>query len=111
MADDVPFYADDAGRKLARKFEMHAYDVRAHLKKFKDETGEEAISDGFGFLTESDEVRSAYVDYSTSAAEAMKAVHEHLDAIADALRKVNSNTEVTDDDVAALFGKKGDGGK
>ncbi|MBT2395193.1 hypothetical protein J7E89_04190 [Streptomyces sp. ISL-100] len=96
---------------MARKFEMQAYDLRAYLKKFKNETGEEAISDGFGFLTESDDVRSAYIEYSTSAADAMKAVHEHLDAIADALRKVNRNTEVNDDDVAALFGKKSDGGK
>ncbi len=109
MADDAPFYADDAGRKLARQFESRAYDLRAHLKKFKDETGEEAISDGFGFLTESDEVRSAYIEYSTSAVGAMKAVHEHLDAIADALRKVNRNTEVTDGDVAALFGRKSGG--
>ncbi|MBT2395188.1 hypothetical protein J7E89_04165 [Streptomyces sp. ISL-100] len=96
---------------MARKFEMQAYDLRAHLKKFKAETGEEAITDGFGILTESEEVTSAYIDYSTDAADVVKLVHEHLDAIADALRKVNRNTEVTDDDVAVLFGKKSDEGK
>lgn len=105
MTDDEAYYADGAGRGLAKNFELHAYDLRAYLKKFENETGEEAISDGFGLLTESDEVRNAYIEYSTSAASAMKAVHEHLDAIADALRKINKNTEVNDEDVAVLFGK------
>jgi hypothetical protein len=111
MADDAPYYADGAGRSLAKKFELQAYDLRAYLKKFRDETGEEAISDGFGLLTESDETRNAYIEYSTTAAAAMKAVHEHLDKLADALRKVNQNTEVNDQDVAELFGKDAKGGK
>ncbi|MGX1886352.1 hypothetical protein [Streptomyces sp. NPDC055287] len=111
MADDAPFYAQDAGRKLAREFELQAYDLRAHLKQFKDKTGEEAISDGFGLLTESDELRTEYIEYSTDAADAMKLVHTYLDAVADSLRKVHRNTEVTDDGVAVLFGKKSDGAK
>jgi len=111
MTDDAPYYADGAGRSLAKKFEMQAYDLRAYLKKFSDETGEEAISDGFGLLTESDETRNAYIEYSTTAAAAMKAVHEHLDNLADALRKVNQNTEVNDQDVAELFGKDTKGSK
>ncbi|WP_028814819.1 hypothetical protein [Streptomyces flavidovirens] len=111
MADDAPFYAQDAGRNLARRFEMQAYDLRAHLKKFIQETGEEAISDGFGFLTESDELRTAYIEYSTDAADAMKRVHQYLDAVADALRKVNRDTEITDEDVSVLFGANRDGGK
>jgi hypothetical protein len=78
------------------------------LKKFESETGEEAITDGFGILTESEEVTSAYIEYASDGANAMKLVHEHLDSIADALRKVNSDTELTDEDVAVLFGK-GDG--
>ncbi|MGW7197291.1 hypothetical protein [Streptomyces chryseus] len=111
MADDAPFYAQDAGRKLARDFESRAYDLRAHLKKFTDETGEEAISDGFGLLTESDELRTEYVDYSSDAAEALNLVHKYLDAVADSLRKVHRNTEITDEGVAVLFGAKGDGAK
>ncbi|MET9516912.1 hypothetical protein [Streptomyces sp. NPDC002994] len=111
MADDAPFYAQDAGRKLAREFELQAYDLRAHLKKFIQQTGEEAISDGFGFLTESDELRTSYVEYSTDAADAMKLAHLYLDVIADALKKVNRNTEITDEGVAVLFGDKRDGGK
>lgn len=105
MPDDAPFYAPDVGRNLARKFELQAYDLRAHLKKFMDDTGEESISDGFGFLTESDELRTEYVAYSTDAADAMKLLHQYLDAVADSLRKVNGNTEVTDEGVAVLFGK------
>ncbi|WP_228022664.1 hypothetical protein [Streptomyces acidicola] len=110
MADDgTSYYEPGAGRELARKFEMQAYDLRAYLKKFEEETGEEAITDGFGVLTESAEVTSAYISYSADVASAMKVVHEHLDSIADALRKVNRDTEVTDDDLAVLFGKQSDG--
>ncbi|MEU6147584.1 hypothetical protein ABZ848_45455 [Streptomyces sp. NPDC047081] len=105
------FYDPDSGRKLARKFEMQAYDLRAYLKEFSEKSGEEAITDGFGVLTESEEVTSAYIGYSTDVAAAMKVVHEHLDSIADALRKVNRNTELTDDDVAALFGKNDGAGQ
>ncbi|MFI7412268.1 hypothetical protein ACIBU0_26705 [Streptomyces sp. NPDC049627] len=110
MADDgTSYYEPGAGRELARKFEMQAYDLRAYLKKFEAETGEEAITDGFGVLTESEEVTSSYISYSADVASAMKTVHEHLDRIADALRKVNKNTEVTDDDLSVLFGKQSDG--
>jgi hypothetical protein len=106
MADDgTTYYEAGAGRDLARKFEMQAYDLRAYLKEFQEETGEEAITDGFGVLTESAEVTSAYISYSADVSSAMKVVHEHLDAIADALRKVNRDTEVTDGDLSALFGQ------
>ncbi|MEV5913757.1 hypothetical protein ACOAKG_31285 [Streptomyces sp. JL3001] len=110
MTDDgTSFYEPGAGRSLARKFEMQAYDLRAYLKKFEEETGEEAITDGFGVLTESEEVTSAYISYSADVASAMKVVHEHLDKIADALRKVNRDTEVTDEDLSVLFGKSSGG--
>ncbi|MGR8007906.1 hypothetical protein [Streptomyces hypolithicus] len=111
MADDAPFYAQDAVRALARILELQAYDLRAHAKKFTDETGEEAISEGFGLLTESGELRTSYIEYSTDAANSVRAVQEYLDAVADALRKVNRNTEVTDDGVAVLFGKKSERAK
>ncbi|MEU0744217.1 hypothetical protein [Streptomyces sp. NPDC006134] len=103
------YYEPGSGRELARKFELQAYDLRDYLKKFEEETGEEAITDGFGVLTESAEVTSAYISYSADVASAMKTVYEHLDRIADALRKVNKDTEVTDDDLAVLFGKQADG--
>ncbi|MEU6098688.1 hypothetical protein [Streptomyces sp. NPDC047079] len=110
MTDDgTAYYEAQAGRELARKFELHAYDLRSFLKEFQEKTGEEAITDGFGVLTESAEVTSAYISYSADVASAMRVVHEHLDKIADALRKVNRNTEVTDDDLAVLFGKQAGG--
>lgn len=105
MSDQAPYVEPSEVRKLAKSFELYAYDLRDHLKRFRNETGEEAISDGFGVLTESDEVTSAYIGYSADVAGAMKTVHEHLDAVADALRQVTKNTETTDDDVAVLFGK------
>ncbi|WP_437084265.1 hypothetical protein [Streptomyces sp. enrichment culture] len=108
-SEGTSYYDPGAGRELARKFEMHAYDLRAYLKKFEEETGEEAITDGFGVLTESAEVTSAYISYSTDVASAMKVVHEHLDAIAEALRKVNRDTEATDGDLSVLFGKNAGG--
>jgi hypothetical protein len=112
MADDgASYYEPGAGRSLARKFELQAYDLRAHLKKFEAETGEEAITDGFGVLTESAEVTSAYISYSADVAGAIKVVHEHLDRIADALRKVNKDTEATDDDLAVLFAKREGGAR
>lgn len=39
VADDTPYYADGVGRSPAKKFELQAYDLRAYLKKFSDETG------------------------------------------------------------------------
>ncbi|MDT0381008.1 hypothetical protein RM572_19830 [Streptomyces sp. DSM 42041] len=108
MADEA-YYADGAGRSLAKKFETQAYDLRAFLKEFETKTGEEAITDGFGVLTESDEINKAYIGYSDTAADAVKFIHEYLDQIADSLRKVNENTEVNDEGMAALFGKKNAG--
>lgn len=110
MADDGTLYYDSgAVRGLARKFEMQAYDLRAFLKEFENKTGEEAITDGFGVLTESEETNAAYIGYSESAVDAIKFIHEYLDHVADSLRKVNESTDVHDEGMAALFGK-GDGG-
>lgn len=110
MADGEAYYAEGAGRNLAKKFEMQAYDLRAFLKEFEGRTGEEAITDGFGVLTESEETNAAYIGYSESAVDAVKFIHEYLDQIADSLRRVNENTEVNDQGMAALFGKP-DGGE
>lgn len=110
MSEGTAYYADDAGRELARRFELQAYDLRSFLKSFEHETGEEAITDGFGILTESEEITSAYLEYSAEAVRAMTLVHQHMDAIADALKQVNANTEVNDQEVAALFGEARGGG-
>ncbi|MEU8783058.1 hypothetical protein [Streptomyces sp. NPDC048637] len=106
MSDEV-FVDSAALRKLAKSFETHAYDLQSHLKTFSQKTGEEAISDGFGVLTESEEVTSSYVDYSKDVTSAMEKVHRHLDEIGAALGQVTRNTETNDADVSALFGHKG----
>lgn len=93
--------------KLAKSFEQHSYDLESTLKKFVAETGEEAISDGFGVLTESEEVTSAYIEYSTDVAGAMKSIYTHLDAIGAGLKQVTANTEANDQGVGALFGNHG----
>ncbi|MGY5135725.1 WXG100 family type VII secretion target [Streptomyces nigrescens] len=106
MSDEV-FVDSAALRKLAKSFETHAYDLQSHLKSFSQKTGEEAIGDGFGVLTESEEITSSYVDYSKDVSTAMEKVHRHLDEIGAALQQVTRNTETNDDNVSALFGRKG----
>ncbi|MGW1839376.1 hypothetical protein [Streptomyces sp. NPDC002067] len=93
--------------KLARSFEQHAYDLETHLQKFSKEAGEEAIHDGFGVLTESEEVTSAYIEYSQDVTSAVKSMYTHLDAIGAALKQVTKNTEVNDGNVGSLFGNGG----
>jgi uncharacterized protein YukE len=111
MTDDGTSYIEPSEvRKLAKSFETHAYDLKEHLKKFKAETGEEAITDGFGVLTESKEVTTAYISYSNDVASAMEAVHKHLDAVGEALRDITRNTEISDEDASVLFGGKNVGG-
>ncbi|MGA5562725.1 hypothetical protein ACPCUV_16315 [Streptomyces platensis] len=110
MADRESYVDHGELVKLARSFEQHSYDLEKTLQKFTAETGEEAITDGFGVLTESEEVTSAYIEYSADVAGAMKAVYTHLDEIGAALKQVGKNTEVNDQGVGALFGEH-DGGK
>lgn len=107
---DAPYVEPDRVKKLARSFESHAYDLQSHLRKFHEKTGEEAITDGFGLLTESDEINEAYIGFSNDVRESMQKVYRHLDAIGAALRQVTQNTETTDDDVAVLFGESKGGG-
>ncbi|MCL6297114.1 hypothetical protein ACWDFH_23040 [Streptomyces kronopolitis] len=109
MAEQVSYVDHGELMKLARSFEQHSYDLESNLKKFTAETGEEAISDGFGVLTESEEVTSAYIDYSTDVTSAMKAVYTHLDAIGAALKEVTRNTQANDENVGSLFGHNGGG--
>ncbi|MEU3986787.1 hypothetical protein OG301_22595 [Streptomyces platensis] len=107
MADQESFVDHAELMKLAKSFEQHSYDLESTLKKFVAETGEEAISDGFGVLTESEEVTSAYIEYSTDVAGAMKSIYTHLDAIGAGLKQVTANTEANDQGVGALFGNHG----
>ena len=96
-------------KKLAKYFESHSQDLEKHLKDFISKTGEESITDGFGVLTESEEVTTAYIQYATDVAEAMRSVYRHLDAIGGALRQVTENSQSTDENLSALFGPGGEG--
>lgn len=108
MAAHEEVYVDPDGmRNLAKSFESHAYDLQSYMKTFHSKTGEEAITDGFGLLTESEEINHAYIGHSEDVRQAMEAVYRHLDAIGSALRQVTKNTEMTDDNVSALFGGEG----
>ncbi|MFZ3567762.1 hypothetical protein ACOKM5_12455 [Streptomyces sp. BH097] len=107
MADQESYVDHAQLMKLAKSFEQHAYDLESTLRKFSAETGEEAISDGFGVLTESEEVTSAYIEYSADVTDAMKSIYTHLDAIGSGLRQVTANTETNDEGVGALFGNHG----
>ena len=103
MAAHDEFYVDpEAMKKLAKSFESHAYDLQSHMKTFQSKTGEEAITDGFGLLTESEEINQAYIGHSEDVRQAMEAVYRHLDAIGAALRQVTKSTETTDENVSRL---------
>ncbi|BCK70717.1 hypothetical protein Srufu_046700 [Streptomyces libani subsp. rufus] len=107
VADSESYVDHSELVKLAKSFEERSYDLESTLKKFVAETGEEAISDGFGVLTESEEVTSAYIEYSRDVAGAMKSIYAHLDAIGAGLRQVTTNTDTNDQGVGALFGQHG----
>lgn len=106
MADGM--YIDEAQlNKLAKSFETHAYDLEQYVKEFVGKTGEEQIHDGFGLLTESDEVTSAYIELAAHMAKSLGNLHRHLDAIGDGMKGNAKNTESADDAMAEMF--KGDG--
>jgi hypothetical protein len=106
MADDM--YIDEAQlNKLGKSFETHAYDLEQYLKEFTSKTGEEQIHDGFGILTESEEITSAYIELAEHMAESLGNLHRHLDGIGGGMRENAKNTESADDAMAGMF--KGDG--
>lgn len=106
MADDM--YIDAVQlNKLGKSFETHAYDLEQYVKEFAGKTGDEQIHDGFGLLTESDEVTSAYIELAEHMVKSLGNLHRHLDAIGGGMRDNAKNTESADDAMAAMF--KGDG--
>lgn len=91
--------------KLAKSFESYGTDLESYIKEFQGKTDSEVIHDGFGVLTESEEVTSAYIEMSTDMAESLHALRQHLDHISDGLRTVQQNATATDDSLASGFGK------
>ncbi|GAA2345668.1 hypothetical protein OHT20_37375 [Streptomyces caniferus] len=89
--------------QLAKSFETYGADLESYLKEFRAKTDSEVIHDGFGVLTESEEVTSAYIEMSTDMVESLQALHKHLDHIADGLRQVQHNATTTDESLATGF--------
>ncbi|MCZ1009304.1 type VII secretion target [Streptomyces lydicus] len=89
--------------KLGKHFASYAYDIESALKGFKGKTDSEAIHDGFGLLTESEEVTSAYIELSENMSESLGKLHKHLEAIGELLRENAKNSEKSDEHIAAAF--------
>ncbi|MFH8569909.1 hypothetical protein [Streptomyces sp. NPDC017993] len=90
-------------KKLGKSFASYAYDIESALKGFKTKTDSEAIHDGFGLLTESEEVTSAYIELSENMSESLAKLHKHLDAMGQLLRENVKNSEASDEEIAAAF--------
>ncbi|MFD7297888.1 hypothetical protein ACFV9W_31780 [Streptomyces sp. NPDC059897] len=106
MADDM--YIDESElKKLGKSFETYAYDLESYVKEFSSKTGSEQIHDGFGVLTESEEVTSAYIELAEHMVQSLGNLQRHLDDIGAGMNENARNTESADDAMADLF--KGDG--
>ncbi|MCW7987884.1 hypothetical protein [Streptomyces sp. WAC01526] len=94
--------------KLAKAFESRAYDLSRAIKSFRGKTDAEQIHDGFGFLTESEEVTSAYIELSSDMTESLSKLARHLDEVSRSLDKNSRNSREADEALEEMFkgGKK-----
>lgn len=98
------FYIEhDAVAGLAKEFRTQAEELGDQLAKFKPKTDGEAIHDGFGLLTESEEVTSAYIKLANDMSKSVEGLQKHLDSIADGLKRNASNSEKSDEAMENLF--------
>ncbi|WP_030315636.1 hypothetical protein [Streptomyces sp. NRRL B-3229] len=102
------FYLDarELGQ-LAGAFDTRARDLASAVKVFERRAGAEQIHDGFGFLTESEEVTSAYIDLAAEMVEALGSLARQFEAVSQAAQDNAKNSEAADDALAGLF----EGGK
>ncbi|MFL5997367.1 MAG: hypothetical protein ACJ736_24160 [Streptomyces sp.] len=89
--------------KLAGAFDTRAYDLASAVRVFERATGAEQIHDGFGFLTESEEVTSAYVDLAAGMAESLGNLAQLFDEVSQALKDNAKSSEASDETLAGLF--------
>ncbi|MGX1762865.1 hypothetical protein ACWIG5_39245 [Streptomyces lydicus] len=89
--------------KLSKSFESHGSDLESYIKEFQGKTDSEVIHDGFGVLTESEEVTSAYIEMSTDMVATLHKLRKHLDQISQGLHQVQRNTTATDESLSACF--------
>lgn len=88
---------------LSKSFESHGSDLESYIKEFQGKTDAEVIHDGFGVLTESEEVTSAYIEMSTDLVETLNELRKHLDQISQGLRQVQQNATATDESLSTGF--------
>lgn len=92
--------------KFAKSFEQRAQELGEALAKFKPKTDAEAIHDGFGIMTESEEVTSAYIELSGDMEKTVQGLQKHLDKIADGIKQNAKNTEAADEALSGMFKAK-----
>lgn len=102
MSDD--FFIDPQElAKLANAFDTRAYDLSSAVKSFQNTTGAEQIHDGFGLLTESEEVTSAYIELASEMADSLGKLARHFDEVSQALKDNSKSSEASDDALADMF--------
>ncbi|MFE9024434.1 hypothetical protein ACFYNL_38620 [Streptomyces sp. NPDC007808] len=89
--------------KLSGAFKKEADQLGEQLARFKPRTDAEAIHDGFGFLTESEEVTTAYIDLAEHMTKAVQGLQDHLYDMADNLSDNSRNTAAAENALADLF--------
>ncbi|UNO41116.1 hypothetical protein [Streptomyces sp. MST-110588] len=89
--------------KLSKSFESYGADLESYIKEFQGKTGSEVIHDGFGVLTESEEVTSAYIELSTDMTQTLNELRRHLDQMSQGIRQVQQNATATDESLSSGF--------
>ncbi|MEE4422179.1 hypothetical protein [Streptomyces bugieae] len=89
--------------KLAKGFESYGSDLESYIKDFRSKTDAEVIHDGFGVLTESEEVTSTYIEMSNDMVETLNGLRQHFDQISQGLRTVQQNATATDESLSTGF--------
>ncbi|KWT63375.1 hypothetical protein ADL21_02885 [Streptomyces albus subsp. albus] len=105
MSKDESLVDAAALGQLSKSFETYGSDLESYLKEFRAKTGFEAIHDGFGVLTESEEVTSAYIELSTDLTETLHELRCHLDRVGQGVREVRQNATATDESLSSGFGQ------
>ncbi|MFG2193552.1 hypothetical protein [Streptomyces sp. NPDC048639] len=98
------FYIDPPElTKLAGAFDSRAYDLTSAIKDFRSQTDAEQIHDGFGFLTESEDVTSAYIELASDVATSLDNLARHFDEIGQSLKDNAKNSEAADEALEGIF--------
>ncbi|MFE1841460.1 hypothetical protein [Streptomyces sviceus] len=90
-------------KRLGNAFGARAYDLAGAVESFQAKTGSEHIHDGFGFLTESEQATTAYIELAAETAVRLGELARHFDEVGQALKANAKNSEATDDTLADLF--------